>query len=102
MLKKLLGGLFKGGERHSETETTGVEHEYRGYLIISLPQQQGGQYRVSGIIRKTMADGESEETLEYRFERSDMLSSRDACDELMRQKAERFIDEIGDDMFSER
>ncbi|QEM81620.1 HlyU family transcriptional regulator [Halomonas binhaiensis] len=102
MLKKLLGGLFKGGEHHSENETTGTEYEYRGYLITSLPQQQGGQYRVSGIIRKSAGDGEFEEAFEYRFERSDILSTRDACDELMRQKAERFIDEIGDDMFSER
>ncbi|MGQ7249943.1 HlyU family transcriptional regulator [Halomonas sp. V046] len=99
MLKKLFAGLFGAdSERASKVaESEAVEH--RGYLIISQPEEQGGQYRVSGVIRKPVAGGE---TLEHRFERSDMVPGRDACDALMRQKAERFIDEVGDDMFASR
>ena len=48
------------------------------------------------MIRKAVA-GDS--VKEHRFERSDMLPGRDACDALMVSKAQRFIDEVGDAMF---
>ncbi|MBN8411383.1 hypothetical protein LCL99_03485 [Halomonas denitrificans] len=98
MFKKLIGSLFKGGgaaESRSTEEAEAVE--YRGFLIVSRPQEQGGQYRVSGFIRKPIEGGE---TLEHAFERSDLVPGREACDALMRQKAERYIDEVGDGMFS--
>ncbi|WP_458524664.1 HlyU family transcriptional regulator [Onishia taeanensis] len=97
MLKKLFPGLFGAGESATSREADPVE--YRGYLIVSDPQDVGGQYRVSGFIRKPVADGE---TLEHRFERSDVVSSREACDELTVRKAERYIDDVGDDMFTPR
>nr|WP_298409948.1 HlyU family transcriptional regulator [uncultured Halomonas sp.] len=93
MLKKLIGSLFRGGDgNHEEMPAT----EHRGYLITPDPQDTGGQYRVSGWIRKPIEQGE---TLEHRFERSDMVSSREACVELTLKKAERYIDDIGDEMF---
>ncbi|RAR61508.1 hypothetical protein BCL93_105105 [Onishia taeanensis] len=97
MLKKLFPGLFGAGESAKSREAEPVE--YQGYLIASDPQDTGGQYRVSGFIRKPVAGGE---TLEHRFERSDVVSDREACDELMVRKAERFIDDVGDDMFKPR
>ncbi|TDN98436.1 MULTISPECIES: HlyU family transcriptional regulator [Halomonas] len=105
MFKKLLSGLLGGGDGKSGHAGAAEPVEYKGYLIISEPADQGGQFRVSGWIRKPLpaaADGQQGELLEHRFERSDMLPGREACDALMVSKAQRFIDEVGDEMFSPR
>lgn len=98
MFKKLLAGLFgSSDERGGASGTKAAEPvAYKEYLIISQPDDQSGQYRVSGVIRKAVA-GDSVQ--EHRFERSDMLPGREACDALMVSKAQRFIDEVGDAMF---
>lgn len=94
MLKKLFAGLMGGGDKPSpEAEPV----EYKGCLITPEPQPVGGQYRVSGWIRKPVAGGE---TLEHRFERSDMVGGQEACVQLILQKAQRLIDEQGDDIFT--
>ncbi|MFP4264103.1 MAG: HlyU family transcriptional regulator [Halomonas sp.] len=104
MFKKLLSGLFGGDDDATPGNAPAAEPvEYHGYLIISEPAREGGQYRVSGWIRKPLAgDGDEaqDEVLEHRFERSDMVPGREACDELMISKAQRFIDELGDDIFA--
>ncbi|WP_108446605.1 HlyU family transcriptional regulator [Halomonas denitrificans] len=104
MLKKLLSGLFGGQEGEPKGAPAAEPVEYKGYLIVSEPADQGGQYRVSGWIRKPVPASEEQagEMLEHRFERSDMVPGREACDALMVRKAERFIDEVGDEMFSPR
>ncbi|MGJ7456242.1 HlyU family transcriptional regulator [Halomonas sp. RA08-2] len=99
MLKKLLSGLLGGGDRPAANAPAADAVEYRGYQIISEPADQGGQYRVSGWIRKPGAVGEYQE---HRFERSDRVPAREACDQLMVSKAQRFIDEVGEEMFSPR
>lgn len=100
MLKKLLSGLFGGAKMASGNAPAAEPVEYKGYLIISEPADQGGQYRVSGWIRKPAGGGEQgSEPLEHRFERSDMVPGREACDQMMIGKAQRFIDEVGDAMF---
>ncbi|MFO8046477.1 MAG: HlyU family transcriptional regulator [Halomonas sp.] len=104
MFKKLLSGLLGGGDRRSDVSalanaSAAEPVEYKGYRIISEPADQGGQYRVSGWIRRDGTDGEPQE---HRFERSDMVSGREACDQLMVSKAQRFIDEVGEAMFNPR
>lgn len=99
MLKKLFSGLF-GSERQapSGATTNAAEPvEYKGYEIVSQPDDKSGQYRVSGWIRKPDASGEM---LEHRFERSDMLPAREACDTMMVTKSQRYIDEVGEAMFA--
>lgn len=98
MLKKILSGLFGGNRQTSPGATTKAAEavEYKGYEIVSQPDDQSGQYRVSGTIRKP---GTAGEMLEHRFERSDMLPGREACDAMMITKAQRYIDEVGDAMF---
>ena len=97
MLKKLLSGLFKADNNEATRQAKAAEAvEHAGYLIISEPDVQGGQYRVSGVIQQRLDQGELRE---HRFERSDMLPSRDACDDMMVAKAKRYIDEVGDAMF---
>ncbi|MCA1769981.1 MAG: hypothetical protein LC652_08560 [Halomonas sp.] len=104
MFKKLLSGLLGGGDRQpnasAPTNAPAAEPvEYKGYRIISEPADQGGQYRVSGWICR---DGTNGELQEHRFERSDMVSGREACDQLMVSKAQRYIDEVGEEMFGPR
>ncbi|AJY50881.1 HlyU family transcriptional regulator [Halomonas sp. KO116] len=98
MFKKLLSGLFGSDRQAAPGATTKAADavEYKGYEIVSQPDDQSGQYRVSGWIRKADASGE---TLEHRFERSDMLPGREACDAMMVTKAQRYIDEVGEAMF---
>ncbi|WP_404377642.1 HlyU family transcriptional regulator [Vreelandella aquamarina] len=97
MFKKLLSGLFGAGGEGAAAGTKAADPvEYKEYLIISQPDNQSGQYRVSGWIRKPDSQGGAQE---HRFERSDMLPGREACDALMVSKAQRYIDEVGDAMF---
>ncbi|GKW50900.1 HlyU family transcriptional regulator [Halomonas sp. NCCP-2165] len=97
MLKKLLSGLFGQGEAKAAPEREAVE--YRGYRITPDCQEVAGQYRVSGWIRLPVEGGEARE---HRFERSDMVPGREACEQLMIGKAQRFIDETGEAMFDSR
>ncbi|MDR5874964.1 HlyU family transcriptional regulator [Halomonas sp. CUBES01] len=98
MFKKLFSGLLGGGSDGATSQSQAAEPvEYKGYLITSQPDSQSGQYRVSGTIRRSQGEGDD---LEHRFERSDMVPSREACDALMVSKSQRYIDEVGDDMFA--
>lgn len=99
MFKKLFSGLLSGGEKRPSGAPAAEPVAYRGYQIISEPEEQGGQYRVSGWIRRVSPAGE---TQEHRFERSDLVPGREACDQLMVSKARRFIDEVGEEMFLPR
>ncbi|MCP1313376.1 MULTISPECIES: HlyU family transcriptional regulator [unclassified Halomonas] len=96
MFKKLFSGLMGGGDKPSTGTRPAEPVHYQDYTIVSQPDSQGGQFRVSGTITKEGADGR---TREHRFERSDMLPGREACDEMMVAKAKRYIDEVGEAMF---
>ncbi|PMR74117.1 HlyU family transcriptional regulator [Billgrantia endophytica] len=101
MLKKLFSGLFRGSDDKPKGAPAAEAVEYKGYQIVSEPADQGGQYRVSGWIRKPAADG-GDGHLDHRFERSDLVPGREACDQLMVSKAQRYIDQVGDEMFKPR
>lgn len=79
----------------SEKSVEGIE--YRGYMIYSIPAQQGSSYRISGRICREI-EGELHT---HSFERSDLLPSETQANELMLMKAKRFIDERGDEMFKD-
>lgn len=98
MLKKLFSGLFgSAGQAEQDRGPAPAEPvEYRGYRIISRPGDEDGRFRVSGVIQLPREEGEP---LEHRFERSDVLPDREACDAMMVSKAQRFIDETGEAMF---
>lgn len=100
MLKKLFSGLLGGGNAKPATPTKEREPvEYKGFLIVPEPQDVGGQHRVSGWIRKPVEGGE---TLKRRFERSDVVPGEDACVELTIAKSQRYIDDVGDEMFEQQ
>ncbi|HSH47273.1 MAG TPA: HlyU family transcriptional regulator [Halomonas sp.] len=98
MFGKLLSGLFGGGNAEKPSKE-GEAVEYRGYLIVPQCEDVGGQFRVSGWIRKP---GTAERAArEHRFERSDVMPGRDACEALMVSKARRMIDDMGDELFAQ-
>ncbi|WP_027350815.1 HlyU family transcriptional regulator [Halotalea alkalilenta] len=101
MLKKLFSSLLGGGREDAREQAPEVAEalEYKGYEILAAPVPTGGQYRVSGVIRRA---GEAAEPQEHRFERSDTVPDREGCVVLTRQKAQRFIDDVGERMFDPR
>ncbi|WP_110664771.1 HlyU family transcriptional regulator [Salinicola halophilus] len=110
MLQKLIARLFGAGEatergdRSSKPSKEYEPVEYKGFLIIPEPQAANGQYRVSGWIRKPLSDGDGGnhgETRERRFERSDVVPDEQACVELTVSKSQRYIDDLGDDLFDQ-
>ncbi|WP_447957950.1 HlyU family transcriptional regulator [Vreelandella sp. EE7] len=96
MFKKLLSILTGSGDQPAAGVSPAEPVQYKEYAIVSTPDPQSGQYRVSGTISKACDDGQ---TREHRFERSDMLPARQACDDMMVTKAKRYIDEVGEAMF---
>ncbi len=93
MFGNIFKSLFSGSEKKAEqVEPT----EYKGYLIYPEPREEGGQYRLAGRICKEI-DGELKTHL---FIRSDLLPSKDDAIAFMIRKAQMFIDQSGDQMFS--
>lgn len=85
-----LKSMFSSESTASTAKEYPVE-EYQGFFITPAPQQEGGQYRVNGTIRK----GEQV----HQFVRADMLPSEEACAEEMLRKAKQMIDQQGDRIF---
>ncbi|MGY3689058.1 HlyU family transcriptional regulator [Vibrio coralliilyticus] len=91
----LFSRLFGGGSKEqAKIEVEPVE--YKGFLIYQEAQPEGGQYRIAGRITKEL-DGQ---TQEHRFIRSDILASESDANEFMLKKAQMFIDQMGDNIFS--
>lgn len=65
--------------------------EYKGYTITPTPQEEGGQYRVCGVITK------GEQT--HRFFRADLIAGADLCATETMRKAKLTVDQLGDSIF---
>ena len=65
--------------------------EYNGFEIIPMPQKEGGQYRLNGLIRK----GDKE----HQFIRADTFGNPDECANEMLRKSRLLIDQVGDQLF---
>ena len=92
-LSRLFGGGGKDGPAAPKREA--VEHN--GFLIYPEPIRQGGQFLTAGTIAKEYADGGRKE---HRFVRADTHGSEEDAKRLMVQKAQRLIDELGDQLFA--
>lgn len=111
-------GLFK--RLFSATEVKPVDAmptvepvHYNGYIIFVMPIEEAGQYRVAGIIEKTIEkepielsinenENENEnrvENLKHTFIRSDLCMNKQQAEQITLQKCKLFIDQVGDDMF---
>jgi len=75
-----------------ETTESMPSVDYKGYQITPEPQSEGGQYRISGWIRK--------EDKAHHFIRADILSSQQACADEMIRKARVLIDQRGINIFN--
>ncbi|MGR5094430.1 HlyU family transcriptional regulator [Vibrio maritimus] len=85
--------LFGGGKAPQPKEVEPVE--YKGFLIYQEAIAENGQYRIAGRITKEV-DGELKE---HKFIRSDVLGSESDANELMLNKAQMFIDQMGESIF---
>lgn len=91
----LFSRLFGGGSK-PEQKADVEPVEYKGYFIYQEAQSEGGQYRIAGRITKEI-DGELKT---HKFIRSDVLPTQSDADEFMLKKAQMFIDQMGDNIFS--
>ena len=91
-LSKLFG-LDK--KEKTKPEVAAIEHS--GYQIYPEPIARSGQFQINGRICKTMGNGE---TLTHEFIRSDLLMTSEDAAEIMVTKSRRFIDQMGDEIFS--
>lgn len=89
-----MGWLDKllGKEGAPDVDDVAFETEqYKGFSITPTPREEGGQYRITGVIRL----GEQE----HLFIRSDMIPSAQECASLTVRKAKKLIDEQGEKLF---
>lgn len=93
-LKNLFGGQESGGQSEP---AEGSSIEYQGYDIIATPIKEGGQYRLSGIIRKQL----DEEIKEHKFIRADLMASQEDVINIAHIKGKQMIDQLGDKVFDQ-
>lgn len=94
MIKRWFSWLGNSDNAATAKAASAIEH--KGHDIIAAPEKMAGQYRVSGVIRKALPDGGYQQVA---FERSDTLSDLQGCIELTQQKAARYIDDMGEQIF---
>ncbi|ASP33984.1 HlyU family transcriptional regulator [Labrenzia sp. VG12] len=91
MFKSLFSSSGEGGKGKSKVQTV----DYDGFLIVAEPQQNQGQWQVSGRIEKQ--DGET--TKVHTFIRADTLPDEEAAANEMIRKAKMMIDQMGESIF---
>ena len=84
--------LFGGGKSDDAGSNDGPTIEYEGFLVRSTPQNEGGQFRLCGIISKEVEG----ELRQHKLIRADILPSADEAHEACFRKARQVIDEQGD------
>ncbi len=92
----LFSRLFGSSQSNTKEEPELDPIEYKGFHIYQKAMPENGQFRIAGRITKDI-DGE---TKTHRFIRSDVLPSEDDANELMLKKAQMFIDQMGNSIFS--
>ena len=83
--------LFGSGKSEGPKKIDGPTQDYEGFLIRSTPQNEGGQFRLCGIISMEV-DGEMRQ---HQLIRADILPSADEAHQACFRKARQVIDEQG-------
>jgi len=102
--------FFSESDAKPVDNTPSVEPvHYNGFLIFVMPKEEGGQYRVAGLIEKPIVkdtaergadeEGNEVENLRHSFIRSDLCMSKQQAEQITLQKCKLFIDQVGDNMF---
>ncbi|PWQ92672.1 HlyU family transcriptional regulator [Leucothrix pacifica] len=86
-----LKSIFSGGSENSENSGAMPVEHYLDYEIIPMPEKEGGQYRLNGIIRK----GDKE----HRIIRADLFTNKEDCAKEVVRKSTLLIDQMGDKLF---
>lgn len=69
--------------------------DYEGFHIVTMPANEGGQFRVCATISKEI-DGEMKE---HKLVRADMCSTKEEASDIALRKAQQIIDEQGERIF---
>lgn len=70
--------------------------EYKGYRIAATPINEGGQFRVSGIIEQ---DVDGAEPKRHAFVRADLIPSEEEAIRITAMKARMMVDQLGERLF---
>ena len=89
-IRRLLG---RGGG----AEPVAARETYKGLELRAAPQKAEHGWRIAGQIVMQAPDGERVRE----FIRADTLPSREAAAEASLRKAQRIVDEAGDDLFDD-
>ena len=87
-----LSKLFGGGNAKPKASKAVAEMDYEGFHIATTPMDEGGQFRVSAIITKTI-EGEEKS---HRLIRADVCGSAQEASDMAMRKAKQIIDEQGE------
>ena len=82
----------------SDNEVLGesiAQVDYEGFHIVTMPQNDGGQFRVCATISKDF-DGEMKE---HKLIRADLCSTQEEASDIALRKAQQLIDEQGERIF---
>ncbi|MBO9396202.1 hypothetical protein J7399_01300 [Shimia sp. R9_1] len=86
--------LFGGGGG-AKPEEPPQQVDYKGFAITPLPIEEGGQYRISARIDKTV-NGEAKT---HTLIRADVIRDLNEAKEASVNKAKQMIDQMGDHLF---
>lgn len=98
MILKFLGKLATGKRQDGDPADNPAAVTYKGYTIVPMPKQDGGQWTTEGYISKDF-DGVSKS--EY-FIRVDTHISREEAANYSVFKAKKIIEEQGDKLFKDK
>ena len=95
-MKKLIQKILGSGGPKGPKRGDGVS--YKELMIYPQVQQEGGQWRVAGVIEKRAG----ETAQEHHFIRADLLSSHEEAEAFAIRKGRQIIDEQGNRLFMDR
>ena len=88
--------LFGGDTTADSSPKAIAEADYEGFRILTMPMDEGGQFRVCALIQKEV-DGELKE---HTLIRADTCTSKQEASDIAMRKSRQIIDERGDRVFN--
>lgn len=98
MILKFLSKFAAGKRQDSDPTNSSEAVTYKGYTIVPMPKQQGGQWTTEGYISKDIGGASKSE----HFIRVDTHTARDEAANYSISKAKQIIDEQGDKLFKDK
>lgn len=89
-------GWFKKGKSGTAPAQKLTFEEYKGYRLAATPINEGGQFRVSGVIEQPVEGGEPKQ---HRFVRADLIPNEEEAIRITQLKARMMVDQLGERLF---